>query len=244
MEKPRVLITGSKGRIGKILTEKLDNFEIYGVDVIDDNSERYHKADISNLNELSNVFDKVDKVEYIIHLAADPNVDSDWESILKNNIIGTRNLYECSRRYSVKKVVFASSNHVTGGYEGIPPRLHKMKNPPLIRVIDPVRPDSDYGTSKIFGEAVARQYLELYNLPSICLRIGTVLEDDNLTMNGRTKCTWLSHSDLIQLVKKSLLSKRDFGIYYGVSDNKGRFWDISNAEKEIGYYPQDDAFLK
>jgi hypothetical protein len=45
-------------------------------------------------------------------------------------------------------------------------------------------------------------------------------------------------------VKKSLLSERDFGIYYGVSDNKGRFWDISNAEKEIGYHPQDDAFLK
>jgi glycogen synthase len=56
--------------------------------------------------------------------------------------------------------------------------------------------------------------------------------------------TWLSHRDLVQLVEKSLLSNIDFGVYYGVSNNKGRFWDISNAEDEIGYKPQDDASLR
>ena len=56
--------------------------------------------------------------------------------------------------------------------------------------------------------------------------------------------TWLSHRDLLQLVKCSLTADVEFGIYYGVSDNRKRFWDISNAERELGYRPQDDASRK
>jgi hypothetical protein len=98
-----------------------------------------------------------------------------------------------------------------------------------------------YGTSKVFGEAVARQYYELYGIQSVCLRIGSFLADDNPKRNERVSRTWMSHRDLIQLVKKSILSEVGFGIYYGVSNNKGRLWDISNAVEEIGYHPEDDA---
>ena len=56
--------------------------------------------------------------------------------------------------------------------------------------------------------------------------------------------TWLSHRDLAQLVKKSISARINFGIYYGVSNNDGRFWDIANAEKELGYIPQDNAALQ
>jgi len=52
---------------------------------------------------------------------------------------------------------------------------------------------------------------------------------------------WLSYRDLFQLVKKSILSDVKFGIYYGVSNNKNMFWDISNATDEIGYKPQYDT---
>jgi hypothetical protein len=52
---------------------------------------------------------------------------------------------------------------------------------------------------------------------------------------------WLSHKDLVQLIKKSIFSDVKFGIYYGVSDNKNCFWDISNARDEIDYQPEDDA---
>ncbi len=107
-----------------------------------------------------------------------------------------------------------------------------------------MRPDSDYGSSKIFGEAVARQYFELCGIKSICLRLGGVLRSDDPTRDERDMKTWLSHRDSIQLVKKSLLSDIGFGIYYGVSNNKGMFWDISNAREEIGYEPRDDASLR
>jgi nucleoside-diphosphate-sugar epimerase len=245
MKKGKVLITGSNGVIGTILMEKLVDLDLYGVDIAPDtDNKHYYKIDISDLTQLYSVFKNIRDIDFIIHLAADSRVNASWESVLKNNIIGTRNIYECARKHSVKKIVYASSNHVTGGYEGIPPRLHKQKNPPLIRVSDHIRPDSDYGTSKVFGEAIARQYLELFGLSSICLRIGTVLKDDDPTKSERIMRTWLSHRDLLHLIEQSLFSRLSFGIYYGVSGNDGRFWDISNAVREIGYNPQDNAFLR
>jgi nucleoside-diphosphate-sugar epimerase len=238
----KILITGSKGRIGKILTKSLDNeFEIYGLDLVACRDRNYFKCDISNFDELHNAFKQIGQLDCVIHLAADSKVEADWESVINNNIIGTKNVYECVRQHKIKKVIFASSNHATGGYEGFPPSLHKKKNPRIINTNDPIRPDSDYGTSKIFGEALARQYFELYGINSICLRIGSVLEDNDPTQNDRFMKTWLSHKDLIQLVRKAIYSNIEFGVYYGVSNNKGRFWDISNAEKDLGYQPQDDA---
>lgn len=242
MKLPRLLITGSQGRIGTVLTKGLDDsFEVFGLDLIDSPGERTFKVDVSDYEEMSNVLTNIIPLPYIVHLAADPRVRGSWESVLKNNIIGTKNVYVAAKEYGVRKVIFASSNHVTGAYERISPKLHEQPKPKLITINDPVRPDSDYGTSKIFGEAVARQYYELYGIHSVCLRIGSFLADDNPTRNERARRTWISHRDLIQLVKKSILSDVEFGIYYGVSNNKGRFWDISNAEEEIGYCPEDDA---
>lgn len=240
--RPKILITGSKGLIGGILTKELERgFDVYGIDIQGNKSQRIFKTDISNLGKLRNVFAGIFPLDYIIHLAGDSEVKADWPSVLKNNIIGTKNIYELAREYKVKKMIFASSNHVTGGYEGIPPKLHKEQNPKIISIKDSIRPDSDYGTSKVFGESLARQYFELYGISSICLRIGSVLKDDNPAQDERFIKTWLSHRDLVQLVEKSILSDIGFGIYYGVSNNKGKFWDISSAEKEIGYNPKDNA---
>ncbi|PIY97183.1 MAG: NAD(P)-dependent oxidoreductase [Candidatus Kerfeldbacteria bacterium CG_4_10_14_0_8_um_filter_42_10] len=250
MKFPKIVITGSNGRIGKILKKALsDAYDIYSIDVnrSNDNEKNYFQVDLSDLEETKKAFSSI-KPSFVIHLAGQRKINGEWEDILKNNIIATRNVYECARLYGVQKIIYASSNHVTGCYEGIPPKLHEQANPKLITVKDSIRPDSYYGTSKAFAEALARQFYELFGIKSICLRIGTVTEEDN-PLKDETKRwskTWLSHRDLIQLVKNSLESDVGFGIYYGVSDNTGRFWDISNAEKELNYEPQDDAstFLK
>ena len=84
-------------------------------------------------------------------------------------------------------------------------------------------------------------YYDLHGLESVCLRIGSVLKDDDPTRNARSQSMWLSQRDLVQLVKKSLLAEVKFAVYYGVSNNRKRFWDISNAMTEIGYQPEDDA---
>lgn len=84
-------------------------------------------------------------------------------------------------------------------------------------------------------------YYELHGLESVCLRIGSVLEDDNTNGDAHDESIWLSHRDLVQLVTKSLFGEVKFVIYYGVSNNQKRFWDISNAVAEIGYQPESDA---
>lgn len=239
----KIIITGSEGIIGQVFCENLDGFEIYKIDNAVKPGKKSFQADISNYTALSSVFDQIPKTNILIHLAADARVDAPWESVLKNNIEGTKNIYECARKNEIKKVVFASSNHVTGAYEGFPPTLHRKRSGNLIKTEDMIRPDSHYGTSKAFGEALARQYFELHGINSICLRIGTVRKDDNPTKDktGRCLSTWLSHRDLIQLIKKSVNSQINFGVYYGVSNNKYKFWDTSNAKKEINYEPIDDA---
>jgi nucleoside-diphosphate-sugar epimerase len=119
--------------------------------------------------------------------------------------------------------------------------LHKQAEPVKIGPDDPLRPDSDYGVSKAFGEAVARYYSARWGIQALCLRIGAVLADDDPTKDERNRKIWLSHRDLLQLVEKSLASNVIFGIYYGVSDNQGAFWDITNARLDLGYEPVDDA---
>ena len=240
----RVLITGINGRIGKILQNALQNgHEVYGLDREGTFSQQVLSADVAEYQQIKQAVQQLNPLDSIIHLAGNPNVNANWESVLSANIVGTRNIFEAAREYQIRRVIFASSNHVTGAYEGFEPNLHlhMQPEPPKISIQDPIRPDSDYGVSKAFGEAVARYYAARWGIEAICLRIGAVLSNDDPTTDARLRKVWLSHRDLIQLVEKSLIAKVTFGIYYGVSNNKGAFWDISNARAELGYEPVDDG---
>jgi nucleoside-diphosphate-sugar epimerase len=239
----KLLITGSSGLVGGILRKGLsESYELYGLDrKVEAGADNSFRADITDAEQIEHVFDRIPGLAYVIHLAGDPRVEADWESAFRTNIGGTQNVYASAQQHGVQRVVYASSNHTTGAYEGFPPSLHTKENVELIKVSDPIRPDGYYGVSKAAGEAIARMYYELYGLESVCLRIGSVTRDDDPGANARMKSTWLSHRDLVELVKCSLQADVKFGIYYGVSNNQRRFWDISNAERELGYRPHDDA---
>ena len=112
--RPKVLITGGAGLIGSILIDKLsaqyeftsfDLQEAEGVDSI-----------IGDLHDFSAIEAAIEGHEAVIHLAADTRVEADWESTLKNNFISTYNVFEAAKRTGVKRVVFASSQHATGGF--------------------------------------------------------------------------------------------------------------------------------
>jgi hypothetical protein len=87
-----------------------------------------------------------------------------------------------------------------------------------------------------------RGRLDTYGLSAIFLRIGTVNRADR-PEKARHFATLLTHADLLRLVDCALEAPEElrFGVYYGVSRNTWRFWDISDAAAEIGYDPQDDA---
>jgi len=222
-----------------------DSFDLCGLDILPSPIDTHAlTADIADFEQVEDVFHVFSTITYVVHLAADPRHDADWHSVLRNNIHGTRNIFEAARLHGIKRVIFASSNHVTGAYEGDPPTLHRQSNPKLISVKDDPQPDGFYGISKLTGEAIARYYFDYHHIEAVCLRIGSVLEPDDPTKNERHLSTWLSHRDLVQLVRKALTAMEPFpgfGIYYGVSNNSRRFWDISSALGELGYSPEDNA---
>ncbi|MGE5375654.1 MAG: NAD-dependent epimerase/dehydratase family protein [Bacteroidota bacterium] len=240
----RILITGINGLIGNILHRALaSKYEVYGLDQDEPFSDRVGSADVSVYQQVAQVVEKFSPLDDIIHLAGNLSPTASWEDVLGANIVGTRNIFEAAREFRVPRVVYASSNHVTGGYEGIESNyfLHRQTEPVRIRTTDPVRPDSEYGVSKVFGESIGRYYCAKWAVEAICLRIGAVLKDDDPTQDARNLRIWLSHRDLVQLVEKSLLTNVPYGIYYGISNNKGAFYDLTNARDELGFVPLDDA---
>ncbi|MEM2876170.1 MAG: NAD(P)-dependent oxidoreductase, partial [Candidatus Bathyarchaeia archaeon] len=160
----KVLLTGASGRVGRAFREAYRGFYSLRLmchqrSIEPSGYEEVVQADITDLNS---VLKAAEGMEAVVHLAADPRVEAPWDSILNLNIIGTYNVFEAARRCGVKKVVFASSNHACG---------FAVEESDLVGPDTPVRPDSLYGVSKVFGEALGRYYSDRFGLSVICLRI-------------------------------------------------------------------------
>ena len=165
--------------------------------------------------------------EAVVHLGG-ISTEGPFAPILEANIVGVWHLYEAARRHGVRRVVFASSNHVTGFY----------RQDETIRPTDPMRPDGHYGLSKAFGENVARFYFDRYGIESVCLRIGSSFAEPR---DRRMLATWLSYDDLERLVVASLTAPVvGCSIVYGVSDNTATWWDNTSAS-HLGFRPQDSS---
>ena len=186
----------------------------------------------------------------IVHLAETAGDAADWQTVWRNNMRGTLYALEAARLARVRRFVYASSNHVTGGYEQDEPYLSvaagrydglRPQDIPLLDARTPIRPDSPYAVGKALGEAAARHYADAFGLQVICLRIGTVNAQGRPT-RPRHYATLLTHGDLVRLVAASLEAPTDrpFAVVYGVSANTWRFWDVAEGAA-IGYVPQDDA---
>jgi nucleoside-diphosphate-sugar epimerase len=245
----RVLITGSRGLIGSILRESLAaEYEVSGIDYRRRGPLRVRRDDMTRFGSVASRFRDQDVV---IDLAADPRVSTPWESVYRNNLRATYNAYEASRLAGVRRVVFASSNHVTGLYERDDPYAaivagrYAGLDPhtvPRITSKHDARPDSFYGVGKAFGEALGRLYAEKHGLSVICVRIGTVSRADRPS-DPRDFATLLTHADLVRLARSAIEAPDDlrFAVVYGVSANTWRFWDVEEARSLLGYEPRDDA---
>jgi nucleoside-diphosphate-sugar epimerase len=246
--RPRLAITGAAGLIGQVLVGALG--ERYAIQAIDRRRRRatWRRADLSKPRAAAAALRGADLV---VDLAANPSPTLSWEGARRNNIPTTFNVLEAARIAGVRRVVYASSNHVTGKYEEDEPYAsiaagrYDGLDPAQIRRItplDPVRPDGPYGLSKAFGEAAGRYFADEHGLSVLCLRIGTVNRTDRPT-TPRQFATLLTHRDLVELVRCCLEAPEElrFGVYYGVSANTWRFWDIGSAEAELGYESRDNA---
>ena len=230
-ERRRVLITGAGGRIGSALRAGLQGR--YRLRLL------YHREApppapgeetlAAELEDLAAVRRAVEGVDAVVHLAGNPSTRASFQETLGANIVGTYHVYEACRLGEVPRVVFASTNHVTGMYE----RAGSLVLPEL-----PVRPDSFYGASKAYGEALGRYYHDAHGLAVLCLRIGSFLPKP---ANERALGTWISERDMVQLTWRSIEAPVGFGVFYGISGNSRRQWDISNARDLLGYTPEDNG---
>lgn len=231
-QRKRVLITGAAGRIGSSLADQLkDRYDLrlhYNRAVPENPPvSDLVRADISQFDQVAPLMQGIDAV---VHMAGEPSVGGSWESVHEANIVGAYNVFEAARAAGVGKIVFASTNHVMGMYD------RDQQWP--IYAHQPVRPDSLYGVSKAFGEALGRHYADQFGLSVIALRIGWFLTEprDEIGL-----WMWLSPRDCAQVVSCAIETDRRFGIYYAISQNSRRRWDITNTIQELGYRPQDNS---
>jgi len=258
-QRQRVVVTGSDGLIGRLVLDAWRGANRYEVIGLARKPGPYTdvQADITDLDALVAAFDGADAV---VHLAATSAVGSEWDAVLASNLIGTYNVFEAARRTGVERVVFSSSNHAIGSYEtDNAPALYDLNDGRVWDHHAEIRPDSLYGVSKVYGEAMARYYVDHHGLKAYCLRIGGTRGKDDpghpdnlwkpefdhdpekLATRTRMRAVWLSERDCIQLIERCLASDLDWVLCYGISNNPRRFWDIEHARAVLGYEPQDSA---
>ncbi len=231
----RVLITGAAGGIGTYLRKLMK--PLYPELILSDIEQPANLAAdetfiAANLNDLNAVEQMCNGVDGIVHLGGIAG-EAPWESILNSNIVGCYNLFEGARRQKVSRIVFASSNHAVGFY----PRHQTIATDVTLR------PDSRYGVSKAFGEAIGAMYAYKHAIGVTCLRIGNVGPEP---IDERRLAIWISPEDLVQLIQIGL--ERPglvFEVMYGISDNARAWFDNSHAEG-LGYAPtgKSEAFAQ
>ena len=227
---PRILMTGASGGIGtslrKLLPPSYPDLLLSDLKAPADlaKDEKFKAADLADMSQVEAICEGVDG---ILHFGG-YSVEGPWDSILQSNIIGGYNLFEAARKKGVKRVVFASSNHAVGFY----PRQRK------IGTDEPVRPDSRYGVSKAFGEAIGALYAYKHGLRVTCIRIGNFADTP---VDLRRLAIWISPEDLVQLIRIGL-EHPDLRheIFFGASHNERSWWD-NEAAYRYGYRPTGRA---
>jgi uronate dehydrogenase len=226
----KLLLTGAAGGLGKALRERLKaNCSVLRLSDVQSFGDAVANEEVvlADLADAAAVNSMVQGVDAIVHLGG-VSVEGPFGPILQANILGAYNLYEAARKNGVKRIVFASSNHVTGFY----------RQDQTINADHPPRPDGLYGLSKAFGEDLSRLYFDRYGIETACVRIGSSFPEPK---DRRMLATWLSFDDLHRLITACLTTPvLGHSIVFGMSDNAVTWWDNSRA-RHIGYVPKDSS---
>ena len=264
----QVLITGAHGRVGTAITDSLSKSNGYTFNLLDKSPHSTRETFVANVANFNSIRPAFEGQDAVIHLAGYPELQADWEPILKSNIIGTYNVVQAAAEAGVEKVIFASSNHAVGMYEAEnAPSIYSSEHDLVVDHRAPVRPDTYYGTSKVWGEAIGRYYVENDEYPTqfYALRIGSLRHekydhpygdaekgvdegkweresDEYEEMVARMKAMWQSRRDLAQQAECCLQDDTvDFDVFYGVSDNDARWFDLEHGRSVLGYRPRDNG---
>lgn len=179
----KIVVTGGAGFIGSHVVAALIG-EGHAVTVLDDFNDFYDPAikranvasfpgavrvaeiDLRVWEPLRGLFDEI-RPDAVIHLAARAGVRPsilDPKLYIDTNVTGTFHVLEAARLSGCRKVLFASSSSVYGLAKTVPFR----EDLPLLQTLSP------YAATKIAGEHLCGNYVNLHAFRIACLRFFTV----------------------------------------------------------------------
>lgn len=258
----RVLLTGAAGTVaGQLLPALREAYDLRLVDVRSTTAdgEPVDGVEVVDLLEvddagLAELFTGVDTV---VHCGYAPPDGEPSYAAERRNLDMTQRVFETARTTGVRRVVAASTNQASRGYE----------QPWFAGRIDRVgpedypRPDNFYGWAKAAYESLGFLYAcgSLGRaLDVVLIRIVVPREVDAADFADRPLHRYLrdiagyiSPRDLAQLFVRSVDAESvedrfgvPFQIFYGVSANARTFWSTTNAREVVGYAPQDDSEVR
>ncbi|AIY39983.1 UDP-glucose 4-epimerase [Collimonas arenae] len=223
-----IVLTGAAGNIGKVLREQWSDgrYQLRLNDIKPLGELATHEtAYIGDLRDAGFCTELLKGADTVVHMAG-IGTDLELDLLIEHNLKALLSLYQAASTHAVR-VIYASSNHAIGMYA----------SETDIDEHAAVRPDSLYGVSKVWGEAIARLYFDKHGVESICLRIGSF---ETEPFERRHLHTWLSHADMQHLVERCIEALHPgFHIMYGVSANTRNWW--RQRDNPIGYHPQSNA---
>lgn len=227
----RLLLTGAAGGLGQVLRETLRPYariiRLSDIAPMAPAAGPHEEVQPCDLGDKAGVQALCDGVDAIVHFGG-VSVERPFEEILEANIRGTFHIYEAARRHGIRRIVFASSNHVVGFY----------RQSETIDAHAPRRPDSYYGLSKSYGEDLASFYHDRYGIETVSIRIGSSFPEPQ---NRRMLSTYLSYRDLTELIGRALFTPQvGHTVVYGVSANRDVWWD-NRLAAHLGFQPQDSS---
>jgi uronate dehydrogenase len=232
LSRQRVVLTGAAGAIGSVLRAalaarvgELVSSDLHEIDGLAAN-ERSVPADVV---DPAAVYELLAGADAVVHLGGVAD-EAAFATLAGPNLSGTFNVLEAARRHGVRRVVYASSNRITGCYSP----------EDTLTGDEPVRPDGLYGATKAFGEALGRLYVDRFGLEFVSVRIGSFEQRPH---DARQLSTWLSHGDCVRVFEAALSAEGNVGFHvvYGVSANRRSWWASARGDERLGFTPVDDA---
>jgi nucleoside-diphosphate-sugar epimerase len=233
----RVIVTGSTGNLGKKAVAALSRLDGWQVFRIGRNVAGESGVIAAELDRYDAPWaDQFKAVDAVFHLAADPKPIGTWDSIARLNVDLALNVFRAAEEAHVRRIVFASSNWVLGGY--------RFRNEKLTSDLNP-RPINPYGASKLFMERYGLALAARTGISVISLRIGYCQPGLNqpgphMAFGRWGQEMWLGNRDWEQAAVKAVASPfSGAAVLNVVSRNKGMRWDLEEARRVIGYEPEE-----